>query len=99
MDLPDGWMRWNTRDYFLITRDGVDLQYIMVEKINVKDTLKHTKKKFRKGMLPSEAAEVILDNIASSGTCTALRSRITSRRKLTANPGSVRFLPIRPAMG
>lgn len=65
MDLPDGWMRWNTKDYFLITRDGTDLQYIMVENIHISDTLRHTKKKFRKGMLPLEAAEVILDNIAS----------------------------------
>ena len=66
LELPDGWMRWNTKEYFLITRDGVDLQYILVEKINAQDSLKHTKKKFRKGMLPLEAAEVILDNIASS---------------------------------
>jgi hypothetical protein len=65
MELPDGWMRLNNDDYFLITRDGVDLQYIMVEKIGVQDTLTHTKKRFRKGMLPVEAAEVIMDNIAS----------------------------------
>jgi hypothetical protein len=66
LDLPDGWMRLNTVDYFLITRDGVGLQNILVECIGVDDTLTHTKKKFRKGMLPLEAAEVILDNVASS---------------------------------
>jgi hypothetical protein len=68
MDLPDGWMRRNIKDYFFITRDGADLQYIMAENIHVTDTLKHTKKKFRKGMLPLEAAEVILDNIASDSS-------------------------------
>lgn len=66
LDLPDGWMRLNTKDYFLITRDGVGLQNILVECIGMNDTLTHTKKKFRKGMLPLEAAEVIMDNVASS---------------------------------
>src|SRR5512133_1580370 len=58
LDLPDGWMRLNNDDYLLLTRDGVLLQSILVQNINVKDSLKHTKKKFRKGMLPLEASEV-----------------------------------------
>jgi len=66
LDLPDGWMRLNSDDYLLLTRDGVPLQSILVENINVNDTLKHTKKRFRKGMLPLEASEVIVDNIASN---------------------------------
>ena len=66
LELPDGWMRLNSNDYLLLTRDGVLLQSILVENINVNDGLKHTKKKFRKGMLPLEATEVIVDNIASN---------------------------------
>src|SRR6266542_3583305 len=65
LDLPDGWMRSNTCDYFIITRDGVGLQNITMERIGADDTLTHTKKKFRKGMLPLEAAEVLMDNLAS----------------------------------
>jgi hypothetical protein len=49
----------------LITRDGVSLQYIQIERVKIEDSLKHTKKKFSKGMLPQEVAEVVLDNIAS----------------------------------
>ena len=59
-------MRLNSDDYLLITRDGVMLEYIIIEKIYVEDNLRHTKKKFRRGMLPQELAEVILDNIDSN---------------------------------
>jgi hypothetical protein len=44
----------------------VNLQFIAVQHIHMDDTLKYTKKKFRKGMLPLEAAEVIIDNISSN---------------------------------
>jgi hypothetical protein len=65
VELPQGWMRWNQGDDLIITRDGVLLQNIQIVRPNIKDPLKHTKKKFSNGMLPQEAAEVILDNIAS----------------------------------
>ncbi len=87
MDLPDGWMRWNTKDYFPITRDGVDLQHILVEKIGVNDTLTHTKKRFRKGMLPMEAAEVIMDNIASGKNVHAFEIRENKPAKIDGRSG------------
>lgn len=87
LNLPDGWMRWNTKDYFLITRDGVDLQSILVENINVNAALKHTKKKFRKGMLPSEAAEVILDNIASNGNIHGFQIKDNKPAKINGKSG------------
>ncbi len=65
-DLPDGWMRMNTDEFLIITRDGVLLQNILVEKIHVEDSLQNTKKKFRQGMLPQELAEVIIDNASSN---------------------------------
>ncbi|HEY4485485.1 MAG TPA: hypothetical protein VI702_04055 [Nitrospiria bacterium] len=66
VDFPEKWMRMNTNDYLLVTRDGVLLQYILIETMRVDDALKHTKKKFKRGMLPQEAAEVILDNKTSN---------------------------------
>ena len=65
VELPKGWMQWNKGDDLLITRDGVLLQNIQIIRLNIEEPLKHTKKKFSKDMLPQEAAEVILDNIAS----------------------------------
>ncbi|GFE57423.1 hypothetical protein [Geobacter sp. AOG1] len=87
LDLPDGWMRLNTDDYFLITRDGVPLQSILVQCINVNDSLKHTKKKFRKGMLPLEASEVIMDNIASNDKVHDCQVKESKSAKVAGNPG------------
>ena len=64
--LPEGWMRHNTKKHLLITRDGPRLQYILVERIHVDDNLKHTKRKFLKGMLPQELAEIIIDHCSAN---------------------------------
>lgn len=66
VELPSGWMKYNAVDYLLITRDGVLLQNIAIERIDIKKELSHTKKKLRQDMLPQEAAEVIIDNMASN---------------------------------
>jgi len=63
--LPDGWMRWNRGDNVLITRDGVELQQIVLLRWAIDEPLKHTKKKLSQEMLPFEIAEVILDDIAT----------------------------------
>lgn len=68
VELPTGWMRLNIKEYLLITRDGVLLQNIIVERFKIDKELKYTKKRLKKDMLPQEAAEVILDNISSDQT-------------------------------
>jgi hypothetical protein len=66
-ELPPGWMRSNTaKDFLLITRDGVLLQYIAVQGLDMDQELKHTKKKFTRGMLPQEVAEIELDEVRSN---------------------------------
>ena len=66
VEFPEKWMRVNTDDFLLITRDGMLLQHILIQTIHVDDSLKYTKKKFKRGMLPQEVAEVILDNKTSN---------------------------------
>lgn len=66
VELPKGWMRLNTEEDLLITRDGLLLQYILIERVRVDEPLKNTKKTLARGMLPQAVAEVILDNIGSS---------------------------------
>ena len=63
--LPRGWMRSNTNEYLLVTRDGVLLQNILIKRIPVDEPLSHTKKKVLPGMLAQEAAEIVLDDIRS----------------------------------
>ncbi|MBE7413823.1 MAG: lipoprotein [Deltaproteobacteria bacterium] len=73
LDLPDGWMRYRTDEYLFVTRDGGNLQYIMVEAIHVDSQLKHTKKKFHRGMLPLELSEIIADNMSSNQAISGLK--------------------------
>ncbi|MBW1981772.1 MAG: hypothetical protein JRJ12_11185 [Deltaproteobacteria bacterium] len=65
VDIPRGWKRIDTSKYLLITRDSPYLEYILVQEIDVDRPFKHTSKKFKKGMLPQELAEIIIDEISS----------------------------------
>ena len=65
-NLPAGWRRATTvSDSLLLTRDGVSLQYIRIERVAAGEDLKHTKKKFAKGMSHQDVAEVELDEVRS----------------------------------
>ena len=65
LDIPQKWMRLNIDKYLLISRDGPFLQYVLVQERHIDQPFRHTKKRFQRGMLPQEAAEVILDEISS----------------------------------
>jgi hypothetical protein len=58
-------MRWNTKEYLLVTRDGVLLQNILIKRIRLDEPLSHTQKKVLQGMLAQEAVEIVLDDIRS----------------------------------
>ena len=62
VELPEGWMKSNASDYLLISRDGILLQRITIIRLDINKELTNTKKKFKKDMLPQEAAEVIIDD-------------------------------------
>ena len=65
-NLPAGWRRATAvSDSLLLTRDGVSLQYIRIERVAVGDELTHTKKKFAKRMSAQGVAEVELDEVRS----------------------------------
>lgn len=69
VNLPAGWRRGTAvSDSLLLTRDGVNLQYIRIARVAVGDELTHTKKKFAKGMSPQDVAEVELDEVRSDQT-------------------------------
>jgi hypothetical protein len=65
VDIPDGWMRLDTDSYLLVSKEGPFLQYVLVQDRYLDKPFRHTKKKMKKGMLPQEAAEVVLDEITS----------------------------------
>jgi len=70
VDLPPGWMKSNMDKSLLITRDGMLLQTIVIERLKTTDELLYTKKKLEPSMVPQEAAEVIGDNIGSNPSIT-----------------------------
>jgi len=64
--LPAGWWRATTvGDSLLLTRDGVSLQYIRIERVVVGEELPRKKKKFAKRMSRQDVAEVELDEARS----------------------------------
>ncbi len=65
VDIPEGWRQLDTNKFFLVTKDGAYLQYALIQRRPLDKAFKHTKKKLRLGMLPQEAAGVIIDEIAS----------------------------------
>lgn len=87
VELPDGWMRFNTPDRLYITRDGVLLQNIIIERLNIEKPLEHTKKKFSKDMLPQEVAELVLDNISSDPTVLGFEVIENIPARISGSPG------------
>lgn len=49
-----------------ITKDGLPLQVIRIERVSIEEELSHTKRKFASVMPPYEVAEVELDNVRSN---------------------------------
>ena len=65
VDIPQGWWKPKHVDKYLITKDGVFLQYVLIQQRPIDRPYRNTKKKLNKAMLPQEAAGVIIDEIAS----------------------------------
>jgi len=67
VDLPQAWYKAReVGDALLVTRDGLLLQFIRIERASVEEELPHTKKKFTRGMQPQEAAQLEVDDLRST---------------------------------
>lgn len=85
--IPHGWMRHNTEKPLFLTRDGPLLQYIIIERLHIDAPLKNTQKKLREDMSPEEAAEVMIDNIASNPGVSNFEVIENSAIKISEFPG------------
>jgi hypothetical protein len=65
IEIPAGWWKPARINQFLITRDGAFKQYVLIQKRPLARPFRHTKKTIKQGMLPQEAAGIIIDEIAS----------------------------------
>lgn len=66
-EFPNGWRKFNlSQDDVFITKDGFSLELIRISRSPIEKKLKHTEKKFTKGMLPQEVAEIVIQNFRSN---------------------------------
>jgi hypothetical protein len=65
IDIPAGWRKIDNNRYLFLTKENPFLQYVMVQNRPIGRMFRHTKKKLQQQMLPEEAAQVIIDEIAS----------------------------------
>jgi hypothetical protein len=63
--VPEGWWRPEYTDKYLITKDGPFLQYVLIQRRPLDKAFQFTGKKIKNGMLPLEAAAVVVDELAS----------------------------------
>jgi hypothetical protein len=82
IDHPEGWRELDVSGVFMVTREGAFSQYILVQRRHVDKPFRHTKKRFKRNMLPQEAAGVILDEIGSD-------SKILNFRIMECRPAKV----------
>ena len=73
VELPENWRAFNISEYgltgdLLISKDGLSLQYILIDRRNVEEPFENTKKEIKRGMLPEAISEVILDDIGADQT-------------------------------
>ncbi|UCD80626.1 MAG: hypothetical protein JSW26_04105 [Desulfobacterales bacterium] len=65
VEIPDGWWKPEYTNKYLITKDGPFQQYVLIQQRPISKPFKHTRKKINSGMLPQEAAGIIIDELAS----------------------------------
>lgn len=80
---PAEWKQLNTREAFIISRDGPFSQYILFRQRHFSQPFPHTAKRLRKDMPALEAAEVVIDEMRSDPL--VLDLRITETGPATVN--------------
>jgi hypothetical protein len=65
IEIPEGWRKIDNNQYLFLTKENPFLQYVMVQNRPISRSFRNTKKKILKEMLPEEAAQIIIDEIAS----------------------------------
>jgi hypothetical protein len=97
VDWPQGWMilRPAEKDeaaakeglLLIGTRDGISLQAVSLSKRALEAEFKHTQKKLAAGMLPQEAAEIILDDFRANPEIVDLKIVGNGPATIAGSPG------------
>ena len=73
IDIPQNWLRLDGRSNLMLTKDGPYLQYILVQARPLKRPFRYTGQTVTAHMLPSDAAQVILDEIGSDPSVSGIQ--------------------------
>ncbi len=73
IDIPEGWRKIDNNRYLFVTKENPFLQYILVQNRPIGRSFRNTKKKIQMGMLPEEAAQIIVDELVSDQNLANLR--------------------------
>ena len=73
IDIPEGWRKIDNNRYLFVTKESPFLQYIMVQNRPIDRSFRNTKKKMKREMFPEEAAQIIIDELASDQNLVNLR--------------------------
>ncbi len=65
VDIPQGWMKFDSGANVMISRDGPYLQYVLLQERPLEQPFRHTRKRLSTNLLPQEAAQVIIDDLSS----------------------------------
>ena len=65
VDIPEGWMKYDSGATVMISRDGPYLQYVLLQERSLDRPFRHTRKRLAAYMLPHEMAQVIIDDLSS----------------------------------
>lgn len=88
VDLPQGWYQAReVGDALLVTRDGLLLQFIRIERVSVEQELPYTKKKITRGMQPQEAAQLEVDELRSTPEAFNLEVLESTMAPVAGKPG------------
>lgn len=87
VDIPTGWQKHYTRKYFLIYKGDPFTQYILIQERPIDRPFKNCAKKIDAGMLPQEAADVVIDELASDKQINNLKVIENSPATIKGNEG------------
>jgi hypothetical protein len=65
VEIPQGWMKYDSGATVMISRDGPYLQYVLLQERPLNQPFRHTRKRLTDDMLPHEMAQVIIDDLSS----------------------------------
>jgi len=88
VDLPQGWYQAReVGDALLVTRDGILLQFIRIERVSVGEELAHSKRKFAARMSPQDAAGIEMDELRSTPEVFNLEVLESTPATIAGKPG------------